>query len=85
MTEAIIGAAFRVSNALGVGFLEKVHENALVVELRTDSHDVLQQHPVDVRYRNEIVGVYLADLIVDNSVVVELKSVPYLECVVSRS
>ena len=73
ITEAVIGAAHRVSNGLGCGFLEKVYENALALELRLAGHNVQQQHAVDVRYRTEIVGNYVADLLVDNEVIVELK------------
>ena len=73
ITEAVIGAAHRVSNGLGCGFLEKVYENALALELRLAGRNVQQQHAVDVRYRTEIVGNYVADLLVDNEVIVELK------------
>jgi len=74
LTESIIGAAFTVSNALGCGFLEKVYENALAIELRRGGFDVKQQVPMEVRYRDEIVGLYQADLIVDDEVVLELKA-----------
>ena len=74
VSEAIIGAAFHVSNSLGCGFLEKVYENALAVELRFRGHQVLQQAPIEVRYRGEIVGLYQPDLLVDRSVIVELKA-----------
>ena len=79
VTEAIIGAAYRVANTLGAGFLEKVYENALAIELRRRGHDVEQQKAVDVWYEGEIVGLYQADLIVDSAVVVELKAVASLE------
>ena len=79
VTEAIIGAAYQVANTLGAGFLEKVYENALAVELRRSNHHVEQQRQAEVRYKGEIVGLYLADLIVDNSVIVELKALPALE------
>ena len=78
LSRSVIGAAFRVANFLGVGFLEKVYENALVVELRLSGHEVEQQHPMDVRYRGEIVGIYQADLLVDGCLVVELKAVDAL-------
>ncbi len=79
ITRSVIGAAYRVVNELGCGFLEKVYENALVVELRRDKHHVDQQKQVEVWYKGEIVGYYQADLIVDDSVVVELKAVPSLD------
>ena len=73
ITEKIIGAAFQVANELGVGFLEKVYENALAHELRTVGLQVDQQRPVDVYYDGVVVGVYVADLIVEACVPVELK------------
>ena len=79
ITEAIIGAAYRVANELGVGFLEKVYENALAIELRQTSHEVEQQKAVEVWYKGETVGLYQADLVVDGSVIVELKAVPALD------
>jgi GxxExxY protein len=79
VTEAVIGAAYEVANVLGAGFLEKVYENALAVELRRSHHRVDQQRQIDVWYRDEIVGLYQADLIVDDSVIVELKTLPALD------
>jgi GxxExxY protein len=73
ISRSVIGAALRVSNSLGVGFLEKVYENALAIELRFSGHEVEQQRAIDVRYRGEIVGLYQADLVVDGCLVVELK------------
>jgi GxxExxY protein len=78
VSRSAIGAAYRVANSLGVGFLEKVYENALAIELRLAGHDVEQQRPVDVRYRCEIVGTYQADLLVDGALVIELKAVDAL-------
>lgn len=75
VTEAVIGAAHTVSNSLGAGFLEKVYENALSYELRKSGHVVQQQYAVDVRYDGIVVGQYVADLFVDNEVLVEIKSV----------
>ena len=79
ITGSIIGAAQAVSSELGSGFLEKVYENALAFELRRRGHEVAQQKAVDVRYRQEIVGQYFADLVVDRCVLVELKAVAGLE------
>ena len=78
LSGCVIGAAYRVANALGTGFLEKVYENALAIELRLAGHEVRQQYPVEVRYRKQIVGIYQADLLVDGRVVVELKAVDAL-------
>ena len=74
LTEAIIRAAFAVSNTLGCGFLEKVYENALAIELRRAGFHVAQQVPMEVRYREETVGFYQADLIVEGAIVIELKA-----------
>jgi len=79
LTRAIVGAAFEVSNRLGCGFGEKVYENALLIELRLAGHQVEQQRPIEVRYRQEIVGLYQPDLVVDDAVVVELKALPSLQ------
>jgi GxxExxY protein len=74
LTERIIGAGFKVSNTLGVGFLEKVYENALAHELGKQGLDVAQQMPVQVYYDGEVVGEYLADLVVEGRVIIELKA-----------
>jgi len=74
ISEAIIGAAHRVSSSLGVGFLEKVYENALALELRQAGWAVEQQRPIEVRYRDTVVGEYFADLLVEDSILVELKA-----------
>jgi GxxExxY protein len=74
LTEKTIGAAYTVSNTLGCGFLEKVYENALAVELRHLGLDVRQQFPIPVHYRNIQVGDFFADLLIESAVLVELKS-----------
>jgi len=79
ITERIIQGAFKVANTLGVGFLEKVYENALTVELRKAGLLVVQQHAVQVHYENVVVGDYLADMVVEESVLVELKAVKALD------
>jgi GxxExxY protein len=71
----IIGAAMTVSNTLGVGFLEKVYENALVHELRKSGLRVEQQRPLKVTYDGTVVGEYAADMVVEDTVLVELKAV----------
>ncbi|HEY1932049.1 MAG TPA: GxxExxY protein [Acetobacteraceae bacterium] len=75
----IIGCAFAVLNTLGAGFLEKVYENALALELRDHGITVEQQHGITVTYRGVAVGEYFVDLLVGQSVLVELKSVRALE------
>jgi GxxExxY protein len=74
LTETIIGCAIKVSNTLGVGFLEKVYENALAVELRRAGLSVQQQYEMKVIYEGVVVGDYAADMVVEGSVVVELKA-----------
>jgi GxxExxY protein len=73
LTEKIIGCAFTVSNGLGIGFLEKVYENALAHEMRKQSLLVEQQKQVSVVYDGVVVGEYQADLVVGKRVIVELK------------
>lgn len=75
ITEKIIGAAFKVSNTLGCGFLEKVYENALFIEIRKTGLSVIKQQPLEVYYDGEIVGNYFVDLLVENEIVVEIKTV----------
>ena len=74
ITEAILASAFDVSNTLGCGFLEKVYENAMVVALEEAGLKVMQQVPLRVHYRDVLVGDYVADLIVDDAVIVEVKA-----------
>jgi GxxExxY protein len=74
LTHAIIGCAYRVHNTLGPGFLEKVYENALRIELEKAGFSVKQQEPINVVYDGQIVGEYYADLWVNERVVVELKA-----------
>jgi GxxExxY protein len=74
-TEKIIGAAYAVYNTLGFGFVEKVYENALALELKGRGLRVVQQQPIPVLYRGQVVGDYAADLVVDDRVIVEIKAV----------
>ena len=74
ITGAIIKSFYKVYNSLGYGFLEKVYENALVIELRELGLFVEQQKGVNVFYREILVGEYFTDLIVENAVIVELKT-----------
>ena len=75
ITEKIIGCAYTVSNALGSGFLEKVYENAMCIELSKTKLSVEKQKPLKVIYDGHIVGEYFADLFVENEIIVELKAV----------
>ncbi len=73
MTEQIIGCAYRVSNTLGCGFLEKVYENALVYELSESGLKVSQQQSIEVNYAAIVVGHYIADIVVEEKVIIEIK------------
>jgi GxxExxY protein len=79
LSERIIGCAFRVLNTLGPGILEKVYENALAHELRKFGMDATQQHGIAVYYDGIIVGQYAADLLVENTVLIELKTTRTLD------
>lgn len=74
ITEGIIGCAFAVVNSLGSGFLEKTYENALAVELAQFGLKAVQQKPIKIHYRDVLVGEYVADLLVEDRVLVELKA-----------
>ena len=75
LTERIIGCAYQVANTLGHGFLEKVYENALMLELGRASLKAEQQAPIDVLYEGVLVGKFAADILVEDRVIVELKCV----------
>ena len=75
VTETIIGCAYRVYNKMGFGFLESVYEKCLLIELRKAGLDAESQKPITVYYDNEIVGEFIADIIVNNTIIAELKSV----------
>ena len=79
LTKKIIGCAFTVHNTLGAGFLEKVYEQALILELKASGLSVRSQEPLSVKYRNQIIGEYFADLIVKDQVICELKAVDVLK------
>ena len=72
-TSRVIGAAFEVHNVLGYGFLEKVYQRAMQVELIKRGSTAEMENPIKVRYKNAVVGEYYADLLVDRCVIVEIK------------
>ncbi|WP_416441364.1 GxxExxY protein [Phnomibacter sp. MR] len=74
ITQEIIGSFYKVHNSLGFGFLEKVYENAMVIELEKSGLSVQRQHKIDVYYDEKMVGVYYADLLIEGKVIVELKA-----------
>src|SRR6266700_3236311 len=75
LTEAVIGSAFEVANVLGAGFIEKVYERALVRELASHGVSAQAQVSFPVCYKRHYVGEYVADLVVEEKVIVELKCV----------
>jgi len=74
ITEQIIKAYYKVYNTLGYGFLEKVYENAMLIELGKIGFSVQKQKRIKVFYEENEVGDYYADLVVDNKVIIELKA-----------
>ncbi len=72
-TQLVIGCGIRVSNTLGVGFLEKIYENAMAIELARSGLSFEQQSPISVFYEGIEVGRYWPDLLVEGQVIVELK------------
>ena len=79
LTKTIIGCVYTVHNTLGAGFLEKVYEQALMLELKVSGLIVESQVPLSVKYRDQIVGEYFADLIVEEKVICEWKAVDVLK------
>lgn len=78
LTKSIIGIYYNVYNELGYGFLEKVYQNAIIIELKSRGYTIENQKKISVLYKNKIVGDYIPDIIINNSVIIELKCVEYL-------
>ncbi|MBE0392366.1 GxxExxY protein [Flavobacterium sp. PL002] len=78
LTDAIIKTFYEVYNELGYGFLEKVYQNALFLELKNKGYQVEAQKKIKVYYKGTEVGEYYADLIVENLIILELKAVDYI-------
>ncbi len=77
-SKQIIACAYKVFNTLGSGYLEKVYENALKIELTKHGYEVEQQFPIPVFYEGELVGDFFADLLINNKLIIELKAVENL-------
>ena len=75
LTQKVIGCAYRVHNTLGPGFMEKVYENAFKLDLESEGLNVQQQYPIQVSYRGQIVGDYIADLFIEGCLILEIKAV----------
>jgi len=73
-TQQIIQAFYKVYNTLGYGFLEKVYQNSMVIELRKMNFQVQSQYPINVYYDDSRVGEYYADILVDDCIIFELKA-----------
>jgi GxxExxY protein len=78
LTRSIIGCAFKVHNTLGPGFLERVYENALRIELEKLGIEVKQQEELSVWYEGEVVGTYSPDLWIPDKLIIEIKAVQAL-------
>lgn len=74
VTETILKGFYKVYNELGFGFLEKVYENAMMIELKNNGLQCSQQSPIKVYYLQNQVGIYFADILVENKVILELKA-----------
>lgn len=74
LTSKIISCFYKVYNTLGFGFLEKVYEIALLIELNNAGLNVERQKPIKVYYEDKLIGEYFADLIVENKIILELKA-----------
>jgi GxxExxY protein len=79
LTYLINGAIFEVNRELGTGFLEKVYENALLIELSKRELKAENQVPIKVKYKGKEVGEYFADIVVEDKVILEIKSVDSLQ------
>jgi GxxExxY protein len=78
LIKTVIGAAYTVHNTLGAGFLEKIYERALCMELKKQGLNVEVQYPVPVYYAGEKIGDYYADLFVEDCLIIEIKTVENL-------
>ena len=78
ITEKIIGCAYRVYNKMGFGFLESVYEKCMMIELSKVGLSADFQGPITVYYEGEVVGNFIADIVVNQDIIVELKSVRQL-------
>ena len=78
LSEKIIKGFYKVYNTLGYGFLKKVYENALFLELESIGLNIKKQEPIKVYYEEKEVGVYFADLVVENTIIIELKATEFI-------
>jgi len=81
LTGLVLKSAFEVHNTLGCGFLEKVYERALLHELKSNKIKAEAQKPKKIIYKGEEVGTYIADIVIDSKVIIELKTVDFLSLI----
>ena len=79
VTYKINGAIFEVNRKLGAGFMEKVYENALMIELSESGLKSEKQSPIKVKYKGKIIGDYIADIVVEEKIILEIKAVDSLQ------
>jgi GxxExxY protein len=79
LTDKIVSAFYKVHSELGFGFMEKVYENALFMELRSMGIFCIKQKPIQVYYNTQVVGEYFANIVVNDTIVIELKTVESTE------
>ena len=75
LTEKVIGCAYKVYNKMGFGYLESVYEKCLIIELKRQGIRVESQKGISVYYDDDLVGEFVADVIIEDTIVIELKSV----------
>lgn len=78
LSDKIISCFYKVYNNLGFGFLEKVYQKSLEIELKKNGLNIEVQHPIKVYYDKTIVGEYFADILVDSKIIIEIKAVDTL-------
>ena len=78
ISDKIINSFYNVYNTLGYGFLERVYENAMMIDLRKAGLNCENQVPIKVFYQNEIIGEYFADILVENKIIIELKAIKHI-------
>ncbi|MFV8268896.1 GxxExxY protein [Flavobacterium sp. GT2N3] len=74
LSDSILKVYYEVYNELGFGFLEKVYQNAMYFELKSQGHKVEAQKQIKVYYKSQLVGDYFADLLIEDSIILELKA-----------
>jgi GxxExxY protein len=74
LTENIIKIFYNVYGKLGYGFLEKIYENALMIDLKKAGINAVSQSQIEVKYEDTVIGEYFADIIVEDKVIVEIKA-----------